>query len=433
MLDLKFLRTNLELVQQHLRNKGVSDGDALLHRVLELDEQRRATLVEVEAHKKTRNEASQAVAKLKKNGEDASQLIEETRTLGDRISELDAQSREIDERMQSALLEIPNIHAEGVPIGEGEDQNVEVRRWGTPKTFSFEPQSHYEIGEKLGIIDFERGAKISGSRFYVLLGDGARLERALISFMLDTHTRNGGQYREMLPPVLVRPEAMIGAGVLPKFGDDAYHIERDNLWLIPTAEVPVTHFHSDEILDFAQLPIRYAAYTACFRSEAGAAGRDTRGLIRVHQFNKVELVKFVAPENSYDELESLTRDAERVLELLELPFRTVEHCTGDLGFKATKAYDVEVWLPAQNTVREISSCSNFEAFQARRSGIRYRPIDENGKAGKPEFVHTLNGSGLAVGRTMAAIIENYQTADGRVLVPSVLRPYLGGQEYIESQ
>jgi seryl-tRNA synthetase len=433
MLDLKFLRTNSELIQQHLRNKGVSDGETLLQRVLQLDEKRRSTLVEVEALKKTRNEASQQVAKLKKNGEDAAQLIEETRTIGDKISELDAQSREIDEQMQSALLEIPNIHAPEVPIGAGEDENVEVRRSSEAKTFDFEPLPHYEIGEKLGIIDFERGVKISGSRFYVLVGDGARLERALISFMLDTHTRNGGTYREVLPPVLVRPEAMVGAGNLPKFGEDSYYVERDNLWLIPTAEVPITHFHSDEILDNAQLPIRYAAYSACFRSEAGAAGRDTRGIIRVHQFNKVELVKFVAPENSYDELESLTRDAERVLELLELPFRTVEHCTGDLGFKATKSYDVEVWLPAQNAFREISSCSNFESFQARRSNIRYRPLDANGKAGKPEFVHTLNGSGLAVGRTMAAVLENYQTADGRVLVPEVLRPYLGGQEYIEKQ
>lgn len=432
MLDLKFLRTNSELVVSHLNHKGVADGAILVDRVLDLDATRRATLVEVEALKKERNDASQQVAKLKKNGETADEIIAQMRTLGDRISQLDETARTTEEELNSAMLEVPNFHANDVPLGASEDENVEIRRWGNAPEFDFAPKAHYEIGENLGIIDFERGVKISGSRFYVLRGDGARLERALIAFMLDLHTKNGG-YEEILPPVLVKPEAMIGAGVLPKFGDDAYHIERDDLWLIPTAEVPVTHFHSDEILDFAQLPIKYAAYSPCFRSEAGSAGRDTRGLIRVHQFNKVEMVKFVAPENSYEELESLTRDAERVLETLELPFRTVEHCAGDLGFKATKSYDVEVWLPNQNTFREISSCSNFEAFQARRANIRYRPLDENGKAGKAEFVHTLNGSGLAVGRTMAAILENYQTADGNVRIPTALQPYLGGQKIIEKR
>ncbi len=432
MLDLKFLRTSHQLVVSHLHNKGVADGATLVHRVLDLDATRRTTLVEVEALKQERNDASQQVAKLKKSGESADEIIAQTRVLGERISQLDEAARATEEELSAAMLEVPNFHAVDVPLGATEDENVEVRKWGNIPTFAFEPKQHWEIGENLGIVDFERGAKISGSRFYVLRGAGARLERALISFMLDLHTTQHG-YEEILPPYLVKPEAMIGAGVLPKFGDDAYHIERDDLWLIPTAEVPVTHFHSDEILDFAQLPIKYAAYSACFRSEAGSAGRDTRGLIRVHQFNKVEMVKFVAPENSYDELETLTKNAERVLENLELPFRTVEHCAGDLGFKATKAYDVEVWLPAQKTYREISSCSNFEAFQARRANIRYRPIDAEGKAGKPEYVHTLNGSGLAVGRTMAAILENNQTADNRVLVPTVLRPYLGGQEWLEKQ
>lgn len=432
MLDLKFLRTNTELVVSHLNNKGVADGAQLVHRVLDLDQTRRATLVEVEALKKERNDASQQVAKLKKNGESADELIAQTRTLGERISTLDELARTTEESLNGALLEVPNFHAADVPLGATEDENVEVRKWGDVPQFAFEPKPHWEIGENLGILDFERGAKISGSRFYVLRGDGARLERALIAFMLDLHTTQHG-FEEMLPPFLVRPEAMIGAGVLPKFGEDAYHVERDDLWLIPTAEVPVTHFHADEILDASQLPIKYAAYSACFRSEAGSAGRDTRGIIRVHQFNKVEMVEFVAPETSYEELESLTKNAERVLELLELPYRTVEHCAGDLGFKATKAYDVEVWLPHQKTYREISSCSNFEAFQARRSNIRYRPLDANGKAGKPEYVHTLNGSGLAVGRTMAAILENNQTEDGRVLVPAALRPYLGGQEFLEKR
>jgi seryl-tRNA synthetase len=429
MHDIKFIRANAELVKEHLANKHIDDGAELVDEVLQLDEQRRSALFEVEQLKKQRNEASQQVAKLKKSGEDATQIIEETRHLGDRIGALDADAREVDAVLAARLLEIPNIHAPDVPLGAEEDNNVEVRKWGEIPQFGFEPKPHWEIGENLRIIDFERGVKISGSRFYVLRGAGARLERALITLMLDVHTQQHG-YEEILPPVLVREEAMTGAGVLPKFGDDAYHIGRDDLWLIPTAEVPVTALHSEEILDAAQLPIKYAAYSACFRSEAGAAGRDTRGLIRVHQFNKVELVKFVAPEYSYEELEKLTRDAETILEMLELPYRTVEHCTGDLGFKATKAYDVEVWLPTQSTYREISSCSNFEAFQARRSGIRYRPLDENGKPGKPEFVHTLNGSGLAIGRTMAALLENFQNEDGSVRIPAALRPYLGGLESI---
>ncbi|HEX8833260.1 MAG TPA: serine--tRNA ligase, partial [Abditibacteriaceae bacterium] len=309
---------------------------------------------------------------------------------------------------------------------------VEVARWGTPREFGFEPLPHWEIGEKLKIIDFERGAKISGSRFYALRGAGARLERALIAFMLDLHTEKHG-YEEIFPPFLVRSECMVGTGQLPKFGEDAYHIPSDDLWLVPTAEVPITNLHRDEILDNAQLPIKYAAYSACFRREAGSAGRDTRGILRVHQFNKVELVKFATPETSYHELEKLRRDAETVLELLELPYRTVSLCTGDLTFSSTKTYDVEVWMPSQNGYREISSCSNFEAFQARRAGIRYRLPDENGKPGKPDFVHTLNGSGLAVGRTMAALIENGQDADGNIVLPAALRPYMGGLEKISAR
>jgi len=379
--------------------------------------------------KRQRNEVSQQVAKLKKDGADASGIIEETRHLGDKIAALDADARETEASLEAHLLELPNFHAPDVPIGESEDDNREVSRWGEPREFDFEPKPHWEIGEALGIIDFERGAKISGSRFYVLRGAGARLERALIALMLDTHTEKHG-YEEVFPPFLVRSECMVGTGQLPKFGDDAYHIPSDDLWLVPTAEVPVTNLHRDEILEAAQLPIKYTAYTACFRREAGAAGRDTRGIIRVHQFNKVELVKFTTPETSYAELESLRANAEAILQVLELPHRTVELCTGDLTFASAKTYDVEVWLSGQAAYREISSCSNFEAFQARRAGVRYRPLDENGKAGKPDFVHTLNGSGLAVGRTLAAILENYQNADGSVTIPAALRPYMGGLETI---
>lgn len=429
MLELKFLRQNAAFIKEHLAHKGVENGSQLLDRALDLDARRRDMLTHTEELKRQRNEISPQVAKARKNGENAEDLMEQSRNLGSDITRLEEQGREIEFDLNTTLLEIPNIHHESAPIGLLEEENVEVRRWGTPREFAFPPKPHWELGETLGILDFERGTKISGSRFYVLKGAGARLERALISFMMDTHANQHG-YQEVLPPVLVRSEAMTGAGVLPKFGEDSYQIRDEDLWLVPTAEVPVTALHSNEILDAAQLPIKYAAYSACFRREAGAAGRDTRGVIRVHQFNKVELVLFVAPEESYQALEELKRHAETILELLELPYRTMEHCTGDLGFKATKAYDPEVWLPAQDTYREISSCSNFEAFQARRSGIRYRPLDENGRPGKPEFVHTLNGSGLAIGRTFAAILENYQNEDGSVTVPAVLRPYMGGLEVI---
>ncbi len=429
MLDLKFIRQNPDLIQEHLAHKGIEGAAALVQKVIELDAARRESLVQSETLKKSRNDLSAQVGKRRKAGENTDDLMNQSREIGEEIAALELREREIETQLDALLLEIPNIHHESAPIGATEDQNVEVRRVGVPKTFDFAPLPHYEIGEKLGILDFERAAKISGARFSVLKGAGARLERALISFMLDIHTGKHG-YEEILPPVLVRSQAMTGAGVLPKFAEDAYKVENEDLWLIPTAEVPVTALHEGEILDQSQLPVKYVAYSPCFRSEAGSAGRDTRGLIRVHQFNKVEMVWLCHPDDSYAALEALTRHAETILELLELPYRTVEHCTGDLGFKATKAYDPEVWFPSQGAYREISSCSNFEAFQARRSGIRFRPTLEGGKAGKPEFVHTLNGSGLAIGRTMAAILENNQNADGSVTIPEVLRPYLGGLERI---
>ena len=431
MHDLKLLRSNPDLIKVHLAHKGIENGAQMVDAALGLDSQRRTLISEGEALKKERNDGAQEVARLKRSGEDASELIERNRAIGDQISARDVRVREIDEERDARLLEIPNIHAPDVPIGESEADNVEVTKRGTPRTFDFAPKPHWELGEALGIIDFERAVKISGSRFYALRGAGARLERALIALMLDVHGQRHG-YEEVFPPFLVRTECMVGTGQLPKFGEDAYHIPSDDLWLVPTAEVPVTNLHRDEIMDAAQLPIKYCAYTACFRRESGSAGRDSRGLIRVHQFNKVELVKFATPETSYAELESLRSDAESILELLDLPYRTVMLCTGDLTFSSAKTYDVEVWLPTQDTYREISSCSNFEAFQARRANIRYRPL-ENNKPGKPDFVHTLNGSGLAVGRTMAAVLENYQNADGSVTIPAALRPYMGGLERIEAK
>ncbi len=430
MLDLKILRAQPDAIQTQLRNKGIGGAAELVSQILDLDEQRRDLLGQTEEFKRQRNDVSAQVGKAKKNGENSDELVARGTDLAAQITGLDAQIREVDEKLGAAMLEIPNGHHPSAPVGEGEDDNVEVRKWGEPRQFDFEAKPHWEIGENLGILDFESAAKISGSRFYVLKGAGAKLERALISWMLDLHTNENG-YEEVLPPVLVRSSAMQGVGILPKFAEDAYKVENQDLWLIPTAEVPVTGLHSDEILEAARLPIKYAAYSPCFRSEAGSAGRDTRGMIRVHQFDKIELVWFVAPDQSYEALEELRAHAEMVLEMLELPYRTMEHATGDLGFKATKAYDPEVWFPAQNAYREISSCSNFEAFQARRSNIRFRPLGENGKPGKPDFVHTLNGSALAVGRTMAAILENNQNADGSVTIPAVLRGYMGGLEKIE--
>jgi seryl-tRNA synthetase len=430
MHDIKQIRTEPDKYQLAWKNRGVADAAAVVEKVLLLDQQRRAGLTEVEELKRTRNEASAQVAKIKRDGGDAGQLITQTRELGERIASLDAGGRELEEMLQMQLLQLPNLPAADVPVGVDENDNVEVSRSGTPRQFDFEPKEHGELGAALGILDAERAAKISGARFYALKGAGAKLERALISFMLDQHAARG--FTEIFPPFLVRSECMTGTGQLPKFGEDAYHISEDDLWLVPTAEVPITNLHREELLNEADLPIHYCAYSACFRREGGSAGKDTRGIVRVHQFNKVELVKFCRPQDSYQELETLREAAESILQLLELPYRVVSLCSGDLGFSSAKTYDLEVWFPAQNTYREISSCSNFEDFQARRANIRYRPLDEKGKPGKPEFVHTLNGSGLAVGRTWAAILENYQNADGSISIPTALRPYLGGLEKIQN-
>lgn len=424
MLDIKLLRANLEEVKKKLEHRGEDLAD--LGKFEELDRKRRDLIVESEQLKGKRNEVSQQVARLKKEKKDADDLIAEMRQVGEKIKALDEELREVEKNLQDLLLNIPNIPHESVPIGDSEDDNVVHRTWGELPEFSFEPKPHWEIADKLGILDFERAGKVTGSRFVFYKGAGARLERALISFMLDLHTEEHG-YEEILPPYMVNRASMTGTGQLPKFEEDAFLVESEDYFLIPTAEVPVTNFHRDEILDGDQLPISYAAYSACFRSEAGSAGRDTRGLIRQHQFNKVELVKFVKPEDSYEELEKLTGHAERVLQLLKLPYRVMSMCTADLGFTAAKKYDLEVWLPSYNTYREISSCSNFEAFQARRANIRFRRTPK----AKPEFVHTLNGSGLAIGRTVAAILENYQQEDGSVVIPEVLRPYMGNKQVIK--
>lgn len=417
MLDLKFIRSNPEAVREGLRLKRV---DAPLDELLELDERRRKNLFAVEQLKAERNENSKAVAECKKTGQDASGLIERTRVIGQEIKALDEELAQIEARIQEILLAIPNIPHPSVPEGDSSDDNVEVSRWGEPRDFPFEPLAHWDLGVNLDILDFERAVKISGSRFVVNKGLGARLERALINLMLDLHTSKHG-YREVFPPVLINSASMTGTGQLPKFAADMFKCENYDLYLAPTAEVPVTNLYRDEILDADQLPIYHCAYTPCFRAEAGAAGRDTRGLIRVHQFNKVELVKFVLPETSFDELEKLVADAEAVLQLLKLPYRKVLICTGDMGFSNAKQYDLEVWMPSYGRYVEISSCSNFTDYQARRANIRFRR-----EAGaKPEYVHTLNGSGLAVGRTAAAIIENFQQADGSIEVPEALRPYMG--------
>ena len=422
MLDLKFVRENPEIVRQAMALKGeAGDLDGLLAR----DAERRDLLKEVEALKQTRNRVSREIGKAGADS-DASRLKkDEMREVSTRIKDLDDQLRLIDAEMEMLLLSLPNIPDAVVPHGKDESDNVEVRSWGEPPKFTFTPLAHWDIGANLDIIDFPRAGKITGSRFAVYYGAGARLERALISFMLDLHTTEHG-YREVFPPFLVNAASMTGTGQLPKFADDAFRVEGTDLYLVPTAEVPVTNLHRDEILEAEQLPIYYAAYSACFRAEAGAHGRDTRGLIRQHQFNKVELVKFVLPETSDEELEKLTGDAEKVLQLLELPYRVMLMCSGDLGFAPAKKYDIEVWLPAADTYREISSCSNFTDFQARRAGIRYRP----GVGKKALFVHTLNGSGVAIGRTVAAILENYQQEDGSVMIPEVLRTYFHGHDRI---
>ncbi len=422
MLALKFVRENPEAVRRALELKNEA-GD--LDGLLALDQERRDLLKNVEDLKQTRNRVSKEIGKQGADSEAAQQKKEEMREVSAKIKELDEKLRLIDAGMDQRLLGLPNIPDEVVPIGSDEEDNIEVRAWGDKPEFDYEPLAHWDLGEKLKILDFPRAGKVSGSRFTVYFGAGARLERALINFMLDLHTDKHG-YCEIFPPFLVNAASMTGTGQLPKFAEDAFKVEGADLYLVPTAEVPVTNLHRDEILEAEQLPIYYAAYTACFRAEAGAHGRDTRGLIRQHQFNKVELVKFVRPEESDQELEKLTRNAEEVLKLLGLPYRVMLMCSGDLGFAPAKKYDLEVWLPAANTYREISSCSNFTDFQARRAGIRYRP--EQGK--KTQFVHTLNGSGVAVGRTVAAILENYQQEDGSVIIPEALRPYCNGLERI---
>ncbi|MFP5110539.1 serine--tRNA ligase [Neobacillus sp. C211] len=424
MLDIKVLRADFEDVKAKLQKRG--EDLSALDQFEELDQRRRELIVETEKLKSRRNEVSQQVASLKREKQDADHLIKEMREVGDQIKTFDDELRVVEESLELLMLSIPNIPHESVPVGETEDDNIEIRQWGKVREFEFEVKPHWDVADQLGILDFERAGKVTGSRFVFYKGLGARLERALMSFMLDLHVDEHG-YTEILPPYLVNRASMTGTGQLPKFEEDAFLIENEDYFLIPTAEVPVTNFHRDEILSGEDLPIRFAAYSACFRSEAGSAGRDTRGLIRQHQFNKVELVKFVKPEDSYQELEKLTNDAERVLQLLELPYRVLSMCTADLGFTAAKKYDIEVWIPSYGTYREISSCSNFEAFQARRANIRFR---REPKA-KPEHVHTLNGSGLAIGRTVAAILENYQQADGSVVIPTVLRPYMGNREVIK--
>lgn len=421
MLDLNFVRNNLALVEQKLRLRGMNPAD-VLGAFQALDTERRQAITEVETLKAQRNRATEEIAKLKKSGQDASAQMEESKTLRDRIAELEKSATEFETRLRDVLTGIPNLPSDTVPVGKSEHDNVEVRRWGSAPKFDFTPKPHWELGEQLGVLDLERGAKVAGARFAVYWDLGAKLERALANFMLDLHTREHG-YTEILPPFLVNSESMYGTGQLPKFAADSFkvpHGEKD-LWLIPTAEVPVTNLYRDEVLDGDRLPVCLTAYTACFRSEAGSYGKDVRGIIRQHQFQKVELVKFAHPSQSYDELEKLTRNAEMVLQKLGLHYRVMALCTADMGFSSAKTYDIEVWLPGQSLFREISSCSNFEAFQARRANIRFRP---DGK-GKTEFLHTLNGSGLAVGRTWVAIVENYQQPDCSVVIPEVLRPYIG--------
>ncbi|CAM4062847.1 serine--tRNA ligase [Listeria booriae] len=423
MLDVKVLREDFEGVKKKLSHRGEDLGE--FEKFGELDKRRRTLIIEVETLKSQRNEVSQEIAQLKREKQNADAKIEEMRVVGDRIKTFDIELNEIDEKLRNILLAIPNIPHESTPIGETEDDNVEVRKWGEVRTFDFEPKAHWDLGTDLGILDFENAAKVAGSRFVFYKKLGARLERALINFMMDLHATEHG-YDEMLPPYMVNRDSMTGTGQLPKFEEDAFLIEKEDYFLIPTAEVPVTNYHRDQIMSADDLPQKYTAYSACFRSEAGSAGRDTRGLIRQHQFNKVEMVQFVKPEDSYAALEALTDNAEDVLRRLELPYRVLSMCTADLGFTAAKKYDIEVWIPSGDSYREISSCSNFEAFQARRANIRFR----REPGAKPEFVHTLNGSGLAIGRTVAAILENYQLEDGSVAIPKVLQGYMGGVEVI---
>jgi seryl-tRNA synthetase len=421
MLDIKFVRENPQIVKEAMEKRGAKVN---LDEFINLDEDRRKKLSQVEQLKNQRNVVSKEIGKLKREGKNADQLVEEMGQVGEQIKVLDEEVRQIDEKLKEIVMGIPNIPHESLPVGADESYNREERKWGEPPKFAFEPKAHWDLGESLNILDFERGAKVTGARFTFYKGLGARLERAIINFMLDVHITEHG-YVEIFPPFMVNRNSMIGTGQLPKFEEDMFRVANTDYFLIPTAEVPVTNIYREEILDEKDLPILHCAYSACFRAEAGAHGRDTRGLIRQHQFNKVELVKFAHPDNSYEELEKLTNNAERILQLLELPYRVVTLSTGDIGFSSAKTYDLEVWLPSFNTYREISSCSNFEDFQARRANIRYRDAK-----GKPRFVHTLNGSGLAAGRTTSAILENYQQEDGSVRIPKALQPYMGGLEVI---
>jgi seryl-tRNA synthetase len=422
MLDLKYIRNNIEFLEEMLANRN---SDLSLNEFEQIDAERRNLLTEVETLKHHKNKVSTEIAKLKAEKKDTTEIVASMGEANKRIKEIEKIVAELEEKLTYIQLTIPNVYHESVTKGKGEEDNIEVRKVGDIPKFSFEPKEHGALGEKLDILDFERGAKLSGARFTVYKGAGARLERALINFMLDLHTTEHG-YKEVIPPFLVKRECMVGTGQLPKFEEDAFKT-LDDMFLIPTAEVPVTNIHRDEILAVEELPIYYCAYTPCFRREAGSYGRDTKGLIRQHQFNKVELVKFVTPETSYEELEKLLNNAEEILKRLKLPYRVVQLCTGDMGFSASKTYDIEVWVPSQNKYREISSCSNTEDFQARRAKIKYRV--SNGT--KSEFVHTLNGSGLAVGRTLLAILENYQQEDGSIVIPEVLVPYMGGLDVIK--
>jgi seryl-tRNA synthetase len=423
MLDLNYLRQHFDEAKQRLAGRG---GEDLLDQLQEVDANRRAAVTEIEGLKAKRNEFSAQVARAKREGGDAGQAILESRQIGEKIKSLEDNVKELDDRLQQALSGIPNLPHPDVPRGADASANVEVRRAGEPRQFDFEPKAHWDVAPALGILDFDRAAKITGARFAVYWNAGAKLERALLNFMLDVHTREHG-YTEVLPPYVVNSNSLYGTGQLPKFGADLFRLAETDYWLIPTAEVPVTNLFAGETLEAAQLPIRLAAYTPCFRSEAGSYGRDVRGIIRQHQFQKVEMVKFAAPEQSYGELESLTADAEDILKRLGLPYRTMLLCSGDLGFGSAKTYDIEVWLPGLNEFKEISSCSNYESFQARRAKIRYR---DPAKKGKAQLVHTLNGSGLAIGRTWVAIVENYQQSDGTVVIPEALRPYLNAERIV---
>lgn len=423
MLDLKRIRTDFEAVSDQLATRGVKKET--LEELKALDQKRRDLLVTSEEAKAKRNTASAAIAQAKRNKEDASQQIAAMQELSATIKGIDKELAELDETVHPIITTLPNIPAKDVPVGADEDENVEVRRWGTPRNFDFDVKAHWDLGEDLGILDWERGAKVTGSRFLFYKGLGARLERALYNFMLDEHAKEG--YTEVIPPYMVNHDSMFGTGQYPKFKEDTFELADSDYVLIPTAEVPLTNYYRGEIIDGQELPIYFTAMSPSFRSEAGSAGRDTRGLIRLHQFHKVEMVKFAKPEESYDELEKMVANAENILQKLELPYRVITLCTGDMGFSAAKTYDLEVWIPAQNTYREISSCSNTEDFQARRAQIRYRDEAD----GKVKLLHTLNGSGLAVGRTVAAILENYQNEDGSVTIPEVLRPYMGGVDVIK--